>query len=205
MMRHGLRTILFAAFLAMAVCASGPAAAADPMPVPAEGPADAVLAVRGELPPWQRALYKTITFQAVANATDVLMFDLVVGAHPVLLGGFFVANAATAAGLYYGFEYLWQQNGPTIENTTEMTLVKKSLVFQAVNSGRIFVLGYGLGATALAASTLAGAVFLTDTGVYFANEYVWDILRPIASDTPGAPLTPSSVPVSGGQVVSLRP
>ncbi|WP_420562862.1 hypothetical protein [Thalassobaculum sp.] len=167
------------------------------MQAPAEEGDGMLPDLRGDLQPWQRALYKTITFQAVANATDLLVFDALIGGHPVLLGGFVVANAATAAGLYYGFEYLWQQEGPTLAETNETTLVKKSLLFQSVNSGRIFLLGYGLGATAPAAALLAGTVFVTDIAVYYANEYVWDVMQPLGiASTQQPPITASSIPVS---------
>jgi hypothetical protein len=172
---------------------------ANPSPAspPVPGAPSAAAPQTGERPaPWRRALYKTITFQAVANATDLLVFETLIGGHALVLGGFVVANAATAAGLYYGFEYLWQRDGPSLDETTELTLAKKSLLFQAVNSGRIFLLGYSLGASAAAASVLAGTVFVTDTAVYFGNEYVWDILRPTVPDIAEVPLTRSSVPVS---------
>lgn len=172
---------------------ANPSPASPPVP---DGPG-AAAPQTGERPaPWRRALYKTITFQAVANATDLLVFETLIGGHALVLGGFVVANAATAAGLYYGFEYLWQRDGPSLDETTELTLAKKSLLFQAVNSGRIFLLGYSLGASAAAASVLAGTVFVTDTAVYFGNEYVWDILRPTVPDIAEVPLTRSSVPVS---------
>ncbi|MDF1793756.1 MAG: hypothetical protein P1U88_17725 [Thalassobaculaceae bacterium] len=161
-----------------------------------EAPLAVLPSQRGDLPSWQRTLYKTITFQAMANATDLLLFDALIGGHAIVVGGFVVANAASAAGLYYGFEYMWQREGPTLAETTETTLLKKSLLFQAVNSGRIFLLGYTLGAGAPIAAALAGSVFVTDTVVFFGNEYVWDIMRPIASDEPSAALTPSSIQVS---------
>jgi len=191
------RSGIVALALLVLVAVATPAAAQRTEPAQLSQPPSTVLPqVRGELPPWERALYKTITFQAVANATDLLLFETLIGGHALLLGGFVVTNAATAAGLYYGFEYLWQHNGPPLDETTEVTIAKKSILFQAVNSGRIFLLGYTLGATAPAAGMLAGSVFVTDTLVYYANEYVWDILRPIASGTKPVPITPSSVPVS---------
>jgi hypothetical protein len=48
-----------------------------------------------------------------------------------------------------------------------------------------------------AAALLAGTVFVTDTAVFFANEYVWDILRPMSAAAPDpTTITASSVPVS---------
>ncbi|WPZ36001.1 hypothetical protein T8K17_07615 [Thalassobaculum sp. OXR-137] len=209
-MTRGLLFLRLPFFLAAALMlfAAVPASAQwlhDAQPAPAQpNPVHTVPAepsvlpdLRADLPPWQRTLYKTVTFQAVANATDLLLFDTLIGGHAVLLGGFVVANAATAAGLYYGFEYLWQREGPTLAETDETTILKKSLLFQSVNGGRIFLLGYGLGASAPAAALLAGTVFVTDLAVFYANEYVWDVLRPLeVGSTAEPPITASSIPVS---------
>jgi len=203
--RPAVRLVLVAVLLLVAAPASAQwrenpghvQAQAAPTAPGTDGAVAVLPNLRGDLPPWQRTLYKTITFQAVANATDLLLFDALIGGHAFVLGGFVVANAATAAGLYYGFEYLWQQEGPTLAETDEVTLVKKSLLFQSVNSGRIFLLGYGLGATAPAAALLAGTVFVTDVAVFYGNEYFWDIVRPIDSAAPGTPaITSSSIPVT---------
>lgn len=201
-MRRMLRSVVLIATLIGVLALARPADAqllspAQAAPIPEAAPApDLVPDPAPEpdrqmpLPSWQRTLYKTITFQAVVNATDVLMFDLVIGAHPVVLGGFFVTNAATAAGLYYGFEYLWRAYGPPLEETDEKTIAKKAVLFQATNSGRIFALGWILGATPAQATMLAGALFVTDTVVFYGNEYIWDIMRP----TKGAPPSPIQVP-----------
>lgn len=192
-----LAVMLFAATPALAQWREDPALVQAQIEPGADGAPAVLPDLRGDLEPWQRALYKTITFQAVANATDLLVFDALIGGHALVLGGFVVANAVTAAGLYYGFEYLWQQEGPSLAETDETTLVKKSLLFQSVNSGRIFLLGYGLGATAPAAAMVAGTVFVTDIAVYYANDYVWDIMQPVGLvSSEQRPITASSIPVS---------
>lgn len=130
------------------------------------------------LPVWQRTLYKTITYQAVANASDLVLFELLIGGGTVVTAGFFAANAVSAAALYYGFEYAWQTLGPPLDQTTERTLAEKTILYRAINSGRNFALGYSFGGGAAVATAFVVANFVTDTTIFVTNEYVWDILRP---------------------------
>lgn len=130
------------------------------------------------LPMWQRTLYKTITYQTVLNAADLVLFELLIGGGTVVTAGFFATNALSAAALYYAFEYAWRTHGPTLDQTTERTLVEKTLLYQAVNSGRYFALGYGFGGGAAIATTFTVVNFVADTAIFAVNEYAWDILRP---------------------------
>ena len=130
------------------------------------------------LPLWQRTLYKTLTYQAAANAADVLVFDLLVGASAATTTGFFVANAATAAAAYYGFEYAWQNLGPSLDETTEQTIVEKTILYRFIGIGRNVTLGYLYGGSVATAGAFAGLNIVYDTSIFLTNEYVWDILRP---------------------------
>lgn len=150
-----------------------------PTQAPAMLPSAAVERETGEdLPLWQRTLYKTLTYQAAANAADVLVFDLLVGASAATTTGFFVVNAATAAAAYYGFEYAWQNLGPTLDETTEQTIVEKTILYRFIGIGRNFTLGYLYGGGAVTAGAFAGLNIVYDTSIFLTNEYVWDILRP---------------------------
>ncbi len=146
-------------------------------------PADAPAAVSepeadDALPLWQRTLYKTLTYQTAANAADVLVFDLLVGASAATTTGFFVANAATAAAAYYGFEYAWQNLGPSLDETTEQTIVEKTILYRFIGIGRNVTLGYLYGGSVATAGAFAGLNIVYDTSIFLTNEYVWDILRP---------------------------
>jgi uncharacterized membrane protein len=169
--------MLLAAFLA--ACAALPAQAqqTDAGP-PAALTDDADAARDGDLPLWQRTLYKTLTYQAAANAADVLVFDLLVGASAATTTGFIFANAATAAVAYYGFEYAWQSLGPGLDETTEQTILEKTVLYRFIGVGRNFTLGYIYGGGPLTAGAFAGLNIVYDTSIFLTNEYVWDILRP---------------------------
>lgn len=183
----GLQCLIFA--LVMSVCAARVAEAqqtvpelpdsaaslpaADPAADPGTDPARA-----DDLPLWQRTLYKTLTYQAAANAADVLVFDLLVGASAATTTGFFAANAVTAAAAYYGFEYAWQTFGPTLDETTEETIVEKTILYRFIGIGRNFTLGYAYGGDPLTAGIFTGLNIAYDTSIFLTNEYVWDIMRP---------------------------
>lgn len=172
-----MRSLVLAAFLAL--WAAGPAQAqqapADTPAAVAEPPAPTG---EDDLPLWRRTLYKTLTYQAAANAADLLVFDLLVGASAATTTGFFVANAATAAAAYYGFEYAWQNLGPTLDEANEQTIIEKTILYRFIGIGRNVTLGYLYGGSALTAGAFAGLNVVYDTSIFLTNEYVWDILRP---------------------------
>lgn len=154
-----------------------PALAQPPITSPST-PAAPVEPEDGTLPLWQRTLYKTLTYQAAANAADLLVFDMLVGASAATTTGFFITNAATAAAAYYGFEYAWQTLGPTLDETTEQTVVEKTVLYRFIGVGRNATLGYLFAGSAVAAGAFAGLNIVYDTSIFLANEYVWDVLRP---------------------------
>jgi uncharacterized membrane protein len=145
--------------------------------VPAE---PATAAADGSLPVWERTLYKTLTYQAVANLSDLALYDVLLGGAAVAGGGFFVANAASAAALYYGYEYAWQMFGPPPGEKTHEDILQKTVLYRVLNSSRNFTLGLTFGGSTTAAIAFVGANFVTDTIIFVGNEYAWDVFRPRA-------------------------
>lgn len=168
MTQSGRCALLPAAAAVIAWLAAAPAAAepkADPAP----------------LPVWERTLYKTLTYQAVANLSDLVLYDLVLGGTVTAGAGFFAVNAVSAAALYYGYEYLWQTYGPPPEEKTHRTVAEKTVLYRAFNSTRNFTLGYAFGGSVSAAAGFVAANFATDTAIFVTNEYAWDVFRPAAA------------------------
>ena len=149
------------------------------------------------LPVWERTLYKTLTYQAAANLSDLALYGVLLGGTAVAGAGFFAVNAVSAASLYYGFEYAWQAFGPPPEEKTNQTIAQKTVLFRVLNSSRNFALGYGFGGSVTVAAGFVAANFVTDTLIFVTNEYAWDVFRP------GAParsqITPSSLAVIRGR------
>ena len=146
-------------------------------------PLAAAEAAAGTMPVWERTLFKTLTYQAVANLSDLALYDLLLGGTAVAGAGFFAVNAASAAALYYGYEYAWQTLGPPPEEKTHGTIAQKTVAYRVLNSARNFTLGYAFGGSIGIAAGFVAANFVTDTAIFVANEYAWDALRPAA----GAP------------------
>lgn len=132
------------------------------------------------MPVWERTLYKTLTYQAAANLSDLALYDLVLGGTAVAGAGFFAVNAASAATLYYGYEYAWQNLGPPPEEKTHQTVLEKTVAYRVLNSSRNFALGYVFGGSFAVAAGFVAANFVTDTVIFVANEYAWDVFRPRA-------------------------
>lgn len=131
-----------------------------------------------DLPVWQRTLYKTLTYQAVANLSDVALYNLLIGGSAATVGSFFAANALSAVALYYGFEYAWQSLGPPLEETDAAVLAEKTVLYRVINSSRNFALGYTFSGNMAAAGGFVVANFVTDSAIFVGNEYIWDILGP---------------------------
>ena len=159
--------------LLLAALATSPARAQPGgVPAPAEAAADA-------LPVWERSLYKTLTYQAAANLSDLALYDVVLGGTAAACAGFFAVNAASAAALYFGFEYAWQTLGSAPPETSHGAILEKTVYYRLLNSSRNFALGYAFsGSTAVAAGFVAANV-VTDTAIFVANEYGWDAFRPV--------------------------
>jgi|GEM_PF-733078 len=150
----------------------------DRVPHAAPDPRDTAPTPEPDLPVWQRTLYKTLTYQAAANVADVMVFDLLVGATAAVNTGFFVANAASAAVAYYGFEYAWQNLGPGLDEAAEQNLAEKLILFRFIGVGRNFALGYVFGGGPVTGAAYAAANVIYDTAIFTTNEYVWDVMRP---------------------------
>ncbi len=169
---------LFALVALLVLVAATPVRAQQAAPT---GQAAAIQPVDdGALPIWERTLYKTLTYQAMANLSDLALYDVLLGGTAVAGGGFFVVNAASAAALYYGYEYAWQMLGPPPGEKTHEDILQKTVLYRVLNSSRNFTLGLTFGGSTTVALAFVGANFVTDTMIFVGNEYAWDVFRPRA-------------------------
>ena len=144
----------------------GPALAADPAAmVPATSSAEP-----DPLSSWERAAYKTLTFQTVANLADVALFGAIFEAGAGTSAIFLVANTATAAMLYYPYELAWDRFGPPPSETTADTLATKAISYQVLTGARNLALSYFFTGSLLPSAGFAAAAFAIDVA--------WDTFRP---------------------------
>ncbi len=127
---------------------------------------------------WERAAYKTLTFQTVANLADVALFGAIFEAGAGTSAIFLVANTATAAMLYYPYELAWDRFGPPPSQTTPDTLATKAVSYQVLTGARNLALSYVFTGSLLPSVGFAAAAFAIDTVIYATNDVAWDTFRP---------------------------
>ena len=110
----GFRTpqCLAAITLVAALLTTDPAAAQQTSP---SAPVETAVS-SDQIPNWQRAFYKAVTYQAMGNIADFLFYRALIGGTPAMTGSFVVVNAVTGFSLYYGYEYAWSSAVPQSED-----------------------------------------------------------------------------------------
>lgn len=165
--------VVVAGSLATGLLVAAPAAASE---APPAGPPP--------LPDWERAGYKTLTFQTAANLADALLFAAISGTGAGTGAVFLVANTATAAMLYYPYELAWTGFGPPPAATDAGTVAVKTVGYQVLTSARNLALSYAFTGALLPSAGFAAAAFVIDSGIYAGNEVAWDLFRPRADPQP---------------------
>jgi uncharacterized membrane protein len=130
--------------------------------------------------PWTYSFYKTLTYETVAAAGDMLYYATVMGGGATT-GLFTAANVVTEPATYYAHELAWNLYGPTPEEYARapyQTGTLKTVGYRVVSTTRDFVVAY-----AFTGSPWASAAFglwgnLWDPLVYVANEYAWVVYGP---------------------------
>lgn len=143
-------------------------------------PAAAGEAIPAPLPDWERAAYKTLSFQVAANLVDAVLFATIFGTGAGTGAAFLVANTATATALYFPYELAWDRLGPAPDATTPRTVAGKALGYQVLTAARNLALTYAFTGMLLPSAGFVAAAFAVDGAVYVANDLAWDAFRPRA-------------------------
>ena len=129
------------------------------------------------------ALYKTISYTAVVLTTDQLWYMTVAAQAASTSGLYGVVNLVTSPMLTYGFEYAWQHccEAPPGPDGVRPVDVKKALMYRALSASRTLGLALLFGNSLGSSLLVTGAITVTRTLAYIANDYTWNrIMR-----TPG--------------------
>ncbi len=132
------------------------------------------------LPSWERAAYKTVTFQVLDNLMDGALFAVVLGATAGTSATFIAVNAATTAMLYYPYELGWDTLGPPPSESSAETLAVKTVGYQVLTGARKVAISYALTGSLLPSVGYAAAAFAMDMAIYASNDIAWDVFRPRA-------------------------
>src|SRR5262249_14185011 len=122
------------------------------------------------------ALYKTISYTAVVLTTDQLWYMTVAAQAASTSGLYGVVNLVTSPMLTYGFEYGWGKwfeaaPGPGGRRPGE---VRKALIYRALSATRTLGLALLFGNSLGSSLLVTGAITVTRTLAYIANDYTWN-------------------------------
>lgn len=164
-----IRQAGLAAALLLCLCWPVAARAADPPGAPAQPAAEPTSV-------WLYSLYKTITYETVANLADIPLYSTVLAGAQASTALFTGINVASAAAAYYTFEVAWNVYGPSVTDPGASPIrleIEKTLLYRVVSTTRNIVLAYVL--TGNTSATLSFVLInnLVDAVVYVGNEYGW--------------------------------
>jgi hypothetical protein len=122
------------------------------------------------------ALYKTISYTAVVLTTDQLWYMAMATQAAASSGYFGVVNVVTSPMLTYGFEYAWQHccEAPPGPDGVRPVDVRKALIYRALSASRTLGLALLFGNSLGSSLLVTGAITVTRTLAYIANDYTWN-------------------------------
>lgn len=134
------------------------------------------IAPSGPMPAWERSLYKTLTYESVANLSDLALSIALIGG-TALGSGFLTLNTTSSIATYYAHEYAWAVFGPPPAEKTGQIIAAKTALYRVISTARNVAIGFAFGGTAGAVGANAASVAVVHTGLYVANEYAWDFVE----------------------------
>ncbi|MBI1776334.1 MAG: DUF2061 domain-containing protein [Proteobacteria bacterium] len=148
---------------------------------------------------WTYSLYKTITYELVANAADIPLYTFVLGGTPAGAGLFTAVNVTTAAAAYYAHEVVWNLYGPSMQESPTIAMevgVEKVLVYRLVSTARNLALVYVFTGSVSATIGFAALSNVVDAAIYAANEYGWYLYGPSIATSAAESIPVALRPVS---------
>ena len=139
------------------------------------------------------SLYKTITYVTGVTLTDQIWYLATASAAATTGGIFLAANAATTSAMVYSYEYVWAFccEAPPGPDGVVPVSATKAIIYRGISMVGVGALTLAFGNTVASAAAVTGAIALSRTAVYVANDYAWnriDARAPTApAETPWSP------------------
>jgi hypothetical protein len=158
---------------------------------PDNGPeAPAEQAYEAGIPIEELSLYKTLSYVTGATITDQLWY-LAIASEAATTGGLFLGvNAATSSMMTYSYEYMWNLcclSPPGPDGVVPVSATK-AVIYRGLSIIRVGALALLFGNTMASSAVVTGAITLSRTAVYVANDYFWNGINVRKPTTPAAPL-----------------
>lgn len=127
---------------------------------------------------WEYALYKTLTYETLANTTDILILNALNTGATALGTAFLAVDMASAAAAYYTHEIAWMFMGPAPEERTAATTGTKAISYRLISLARGYGLAYAYVGNASIATTYTILAGITHTALYVGNDWAWNTYAP---------------------------
>lgn len=131
---------------------------------------------QGDMPLEELSLYKTITYVTGATLTDQLWYLAIASAAATTGGIFLGVNAATSSMMTYSYEYFWNlccQADPGPNGVVPVSATK-AVIYRGLSVIRVSALALIFGNTVASSAVVTGAITLSRTAVYVANDFFWN-------------------------------
>ncbi|MFX4219665.1 MAG: DUF2061 domain-containing protein [Thalassobaculum sp.] len=128
---------------------------------------------------WERNLYKTATYEVMANGFDAILYGALLGGTAAAAPAFLLTNAALSTAAYYGHETAWDLGFEDTQPFGGWTLPLRTATYRVVSTAKNYGLGLLFTADPATAAGFAAVSAVADISFYLLNDVAWGAYWPL--------------------------
>lgn len=138
---------------------------------------------------WERNLYKTLTYEVMANGFDIVLYGTLLGGTVAAAPAFLATNAVLSAAAYYMHETAWDLGFGDPQPLGDWTLPARATSYRVLGSAKNYGLGLLFTADPATAAGFTAVSAVADLSFYLINDLAWSLYWPLptAPETLGLP------------------
>ena len=128
---------------------------------------------------WERNLYKTLTYEVMANGFDIVLYGALLGGTAAQAPAFLVTNAVLSGAAYYLHETAWDIGSDDPQPLGGWTLPARATSYRVVSSAKNYGLGLLFTADPVTAAGFTAVSAVADLSFYLINDLAWSLYWPL--------------------------
>lgn len=128
---------------------------------------------------WERNLYKTLTYEVMANGFDIVLYGALLGGTAASAPAFLATNAVLSAAAYYIHETAWDLGFDDPQPLGDWTLAARAGTYRVVGSAKNYGLGLLFTADPMTAAGFTAVSAVADLSFYLVNDLAWSLYWPL--------------------------
>ncbi|SDG21552.1 hypothetical protein [Thalassobaculum litoreum] len=128
---------------------------------------------------WERNLYKTFTYEVMANGFDIVLYSTLLGGTAAAAPAFILTNAALSTAAYYTHETVWDLGFGNPQPFGGWTLPIRTASYRVVSSAKNYGLGLLFTADPVTAAGFTAVSAVADLSFYLINDLAWNLYWPL--------------------------